>query len=314
MKIKDVDIAGKAYPLLQCDTETLKRLPIGVKARFNPHTLSFNGKEMLVLIPRKDTRITPDAARKLSTGLEKTVGFPIVYLFENLAYYERDRLIGKNVYFMVSGKYVFIPYLLINAKPSTYPRSQVLNATSQYLILYHLQCKRLDGLTIGEIEQILPYKYVTLTRAIKELENFDLCFITHNLERKKTLHFPSNAQELWKRALPYLTNPVEKTVFADKVKDGDYVESGINALAHYSMLAEIDQKSYAMTRECYRNAELENANPIEGNVKVEVWKYPPIGDEGFADRLSLYLTLKDDPDARTEKELDKMITRIWSVG
>jgi hypothetical protein len=52
-------------------------------------------------------------------------------------------------------------------------------------------------------------------------------------------------------------------------------------------------------------------NEIEGNYRIEIWKYPttmlnqPNG--GIVDKLSLSLSMKGDPDARIEKELELLI-------
>jgi len=44
---------------------------------------------------------------------------------------------------------------------------------------------------------------------------------------------------------------------------------------------------------------------------IETWKYPPITpakfDSDWVDRLSLALTLQDDPDPRVEKEVERLI-------
>ena len=50
---------------------------------------------------------------------------------------------------------------------------------------------------------------------------------------------------------------------------------------------------------------------IEDIQRIEIWKYPPIPmEEEFVDKLSLYLTLKDDVDPRVEKELEIMINKM----
>ena len=52
-------------------------------------------------------------------------------------------------------------------------------------------------------------------------------------------------------------------------------------------------------------------NKIDGAAKIEVWEYPPIGSKKVVDKLSLYMTLKDDGDARVENEVEIMIGEIW---
>ena len=60
-----------------------------------------------------------------------------------------------------------------------------------------------------------------------------------------------------------------------------------------------------------------NANPTEGNICLEVWKYNPgilshtaIITELIVDPLSLYLTLKNTPDERIEMALEQIIEQL----
>jgi hypothetical protein len=64
----------------------------------------------------------------------------------------------------------------------------------------------------------------------------------------------------------------------------------------------------------YFNAEKGQYNKIEGIYKIEIWKYPTsipyLGNGGFVDKLSLFLSMKNDPDSRIEKELEIMIEEM----
>ena len=44
-----------------------------------------------------------------------------------------------------------------------------------------------------------------------------------------------------------------------------------------------------------------------------MWKYPPVieKEDGFVDRLSLVLSLREDDDPRVEKEIELMTDRLW---
>ncbi|ROT02923.1 hypothetical protein EEL42_13055 [Muribaculaceae bacterium Isolate-100 (HZI)] len=49
---------------------------------------------------------------------------------------------------------------------------------------------------------------------------------------------------------------------------------------------------------------------FEDTQRIEIWKYPPSGTSGYVDKLSLFLTLKDDNDPRVEKEIAIMMNKI----
>ena len=55
-------------------------------------------------------------------------------------------------------------------------------------------------------------------------------------------------------------------------------------------------------------------NDIEGRYTIEIWKYPTCmphqPNTKIVDKLSLYLSMKDDPDARIEKELEELIENM----
>ena len=113
--------------------------------------------------------------------------------------------------------------------------------------------------------------------------------------------------------------PVEKRIFCDAVHlDKEHPTCGINALSHYTMLNPDDEIMIMMTGKEYREAvkadELDNMNPYDGNVIIEVWKYPAVRNieapEPYVDRLSLALSLKEDKDPRVEKEVERLIDEI----
>ena len=55
-------------------------------------------------------------------------------------------------------------------------------------------------------------------------------------------------------------------------------------------------------------------NDYDGDIVIEVWKYPPITSHEtkpmFVDRLSLALSLRDDTDARVEGEVEQLINEM----
>ena len=57
-----------------------------------------------------------------------------------------------------------------------------------------------------------------------------------------------------------------------------------------------------------------NTNEFDGEVMIEVWKYPVVSLLGetpeWVDKLSLAISLKDDPDARVEGEVERVINEM----
>jgi hypothetical protein len=173
----------------------------------------------------------------------------------------------------------------------------------------------MSGWSMADMESKLPYTYVTISRAFKNLEELHLCKIEIDENRVKRIFFEGTKKEVWERSLPYLKNPIKKKLYCDDiVTDLPFTEGGITALAHYTSLNPNGTKTYVMDAKGYKdlqhNSIFVNQNDVEGNICIEIWNYPPL-HQYYADPLSLYLTLRDDRDPRTEKELEIMINKLW---
>jgi hypothetical protein len=83
------------------------------------------------------------------------------------------------------------------------------------------------------------------------------------------------------------------------------------------MLAPPEYTTYALSREDWKALgqrhkinEVPAQDPDAG--EVEVWWYPPVlfAEDGIVDPLSLYLSLKEDHDERTETALEEMMEKF----
>lgn len=316
--MEQIVIAGQQIGLTPMSKDELKGVFIDAILGYDFYKADFNGQRFCLLVSKREEKSTPTKYKQLSNRLKSLLSNPIVFLFDRLEYYERNRLIGQGVFFVVSEKYVYLPYLIINAKDTDKKSTEVLNATSQFLLLYHLQINSVSGLTTKEIEDLVPYKYVTLTRAITTLEDLHLCRSEKGTDRQKRIFFDDGPALLWQKAQPYLNTPIKKVVYCDKIESLELPICGINALSHYSNLNPEIKAMYAIEESEFRRVEPSgcfiNLNPIEGETNIEVWKCPPVAEKStndFVDKLSLYLTLRDDKDPRVEKELELMISKLW---
>ena len=59
-----------------------------------------------------------------------------------------------------------------------------------------------------------------------------------------------------------------------------------------------------------RKSSIPELHSFENTQRIEIWKYPPLGTSGYVDKLSLFLTLKEDNDPRVEKEIEIMMNEI----
>lgn len=317
MSLKEISIVGRKIDLVP--RENLEGLSIGEKLSYHFYDGSYQGVSLLFLEPRKDNP-TPKVCRITSRRLTELFGMPVVFILKPGPTYERQRLVDKGVYFVMSDQYAHLPMLIALEKTCIRKKSKVLTPVAQYLLLYHLQEGSLEGLSAREMAELIPYSYESVALGITCLEDVGLCEKLKTSQRKKILHFGRKGEELWNEAQPYLMSPLESRVFCDDIRidAADFPVCGINALAHYTWLNPDPERMMMMSGKEYRSLKsrevLIHPNTYDGDYIIEVWKYPAVGrkDESkqWVDRLSLALTLKADPDPRIEKEVERLIKEM----
>ncbi|WP_178377112.1 MarR family transcriptional regulator [Chryseolinea serpens] len=249
-----------------------------------------------------------------------------VIVIEDISAITRRRLIQKTINFIVPGKQLFLPTLLLLATDQLRKEKKPTKAllpSAQVILLYRILKRHegFDNLPMKKIAARLKYTGAAISKAADNLRQHNLCELKGTKE--KFIHFPQPVPELWHHALPLLTNPVIKKVYVDILpKNVVLMKSNTSALPEYSEVSESKQQFRAIERNTYYDLEkkgaLLNANPYEGDYCLEVWKYDPtilVGDateNTYVYPLSLFLSLKDRRDERIEQALEKIITdHIW---
>lgn len=314
--IKTISIAGKDYSLDSIEGQALRQVWVEARTAFRFYSCTFKDAELVMLEQKSSQRYTPRKLRLTAQRLYDIWGKDVVFIFEHLPYVERNRLINQDVFFVVSGKYAFLPNLLIGAREAEPTKREKLTAVAQWLLLAYLQGMDVNHKTAKELEQTTPFHYVTLTRAFRLLEGLKLCRIETGDDKFKRIVFDTDKKALFERSSKYFIHPVKQRWYCDGIKDPkQYKLAGISALSHYSALNPDGTTTIALTAEQWKNHTEDSfldANPIDGDCCVEIWQYQPIPtDNQYVDKLSLALSLQDDHDPRVEKEVELMIERIW---
>lgn len=308
-------IGNKAYEIEEFDARSIKGISLELRTSFVFFKMEIIGQSIFLLKPKYALeRYTPRACVKMAEVVSKGTDSPCAFWFDALDFNQRTRLMEKNVFFVVSDKYAFLPGLVMDSRKGRRTATE-LTAPAQYVLLYHLQAKNLEGRSSKELSEIMPYKYLTLTLALQVLQDLELCTLVVDANKEKRLHFELRGKALWEKALPLLKSPLKKSFYCDYVKEEtSYLQGGISALAHYSTLVPDALKTLVAVErtDTAKQENFERINSWDGAYKIEVWKYPPIiSDEGFVDRLSLALTLKNDEDPRVHKEVERIIEETW---
>lgn len=307
--IRKITIEGRQIDLQEISKARLKGLWMEAMWTFRFYEAMFMEHEFVLLEPKKDKSCTPMQLEQFANRLQGHFGKTIVFLLDPMPTYLRQRLAERGVYFIISGKYAFLPFLFANRKMTDKTPAKQLTPSAQYLLLWHLQRISIEGETARTLEEVVPLSYLTISRAITTMEELGLCECRRE-GKTKVVHFSHSGKELWEQALPFMQSPIKEVLFCDSYS-GSAIMGGINALSHYTHLNPDEQTTIVVTKEQMKQLKVEGLNPVEGAVRIEVWKYVPITNDGYVDTLSLALSLRDDNDERVQKEVEQMIESVW---
>lgn len=323
---KYLEEIGAAATVSKPDAEAAKALPVFLGQLYEVHRANLFDREYTLLLCRGQNRPTPAEIEKHLKRAEAALGRNVAFVFLTLPAFDRKRLIQRRIPFVVPGRQAYLPVAVIDLRenPKGGPRlpgepKERLSAPAQVLLLYHLQIKNdSDDWPLSKWVDVLGYSRSTLTRVYKELLSASLCRIVAS-GRHVALVFPQQGRELWESALPYLTSPVRARSRA-RIQDTGLPmqEAGMTALTRLTMIGPGEDQVYAMSSAAFEAAcedrrLVQTDFPEEGTLVIERWKYAPgllSLNSSVVDRLSLYLSLQDDRDERTQAALAALLEQI----
>ena len=280
------------------------QLPMVLTGAFDLMVGEMYGMQV-VFAKDKTAQYTPLQLRKVAGLICDKTGLHSVFVVEQLSSYNQSRLIKQGVNFILPGKLMFMPELLIDIRPirNRFNQDSKMPTTAQLVVLYHLERQPIILATIADIAEKMGVSYATCNKALTWLRGHKLATET-KVGKQKLISIDKDKRAVWEKALPFMYSPVERILYTDV--EVSY-QSGYNALAAYSHLAhtEGDVRAWYGPVPTYFTKE-------ENRIKIEVWRYNPelLSHTNVVDPLSLYITLKDDEDERVSMELDYMLHQV----
>lgn len=288
------------------------KLPISIVGNFELYDGQILGKNVLFAFINDGNIITPVQTKKQLDMIQRKTGMVTILVPRYLYSYNVSRLIVQKVNFVIPNKQMFIPSLLLDLTVVNIANEESKNDTitplTQCLLLYHLETESLSGRTSYELADKLSVSYASINRALRWLVSKDL--IKLEGVKTKTLQIDLSDRELWNKALPLLVSPIEQLYYTDALLDGQTI-SGVNALSSYTMLNDESRQCCAVSKKDFKALKI-IADKQFGQNEIQVWKYNPrmLSSTGVVDKLSLYLSLKDNEDERIQIELERLINEI----
>jgi DNA-binding MarR family transcriptional regulator len=298
------------------------RVPLFLRAAYQLSTVELFTRRLVLAAEHEAGGTTPAEYARHVELLRAALGADVALVLPDVPAHVRNRLVRYRVPFIVPGRQMFLPPLAVDlrergARRVRQPRAG-LSAAAQALVLFHLLVDSVEGRPLREVASALGYSAMTLSNVADELQSAGLCEIV-TAGRTRHLVFGTRGRELWERALPLLDSPVRARhcVRHTSRQAAELPVAGITALERYTGIVDDPVLTVAVRDREYRTL-LERGDlvgcdgPEEAEAAVEVWPYDPVrlASTGCVDRLSLYLSLRDSPDERVQKELKSLLEGV----
>ena len=296
-------------------SDIMHKMPKFISNRYNIEKVRLNNIYAFFAYPR-NALDTIDSVQKHIRCIQKEEMLPVVLILEKLTAYQKDYLLKANLPFIVDERQIYLPFMAIYLQARNDADSfttDTLLPSAQVLLLYFIyggyQCLR-----IGDAVKALGFTATSISRAVRQLEDFNL--VTVKKEGvQKSIMADCSPKELFEKAGPYFRNPVKRTVFiSSSKKDATLLFCGYSALSNCSMLGSPRIQYFASSEITKWTAiATKHLESTSSQSALELWHYDPrkLSASEQVDTLSLALSLRDDHDERVEEAVEDMLEEFW---
>lgn len=248
--------------------------------------------------------------------LRRDLAVPIVVLLlDHAPAALRRQMVERRISFLSPGNQLYIPEALIDLRErGTRPAPELgeqVTPTAQLVLLAALQEEVPKDANLTALAERLHVSIMSISRALDELEALQIAR-AHHVGRQRRLHLLLHDGELWESIKPRLHSPVRKVrSIQTGLTDAVAPLAGESALAYYTMIAapRLERRAIAATKWKELAPELDDGVVYDPQTELETWAYDPtaLGKDGVVDRLSLYLSVRDDPDERVAQAAEQLL-------
>ena len=312
-------VTGTAPEVRAWAKSALAGLSVCLVQTYELYELQLFGHTVLLALVSENAPTDLVQLAKDREQLTSALGRQVVLVLPQLRAYERQRLVQRRVPFIVPGRQMFLPMLLVDLR-ETFPAAPPppaphISWVAQVIVLRALLRGDVAGRPLARVAALLGYSPMAITQGVAELVALKLCRLVV-AGRTKSIEF--NARGLWMKALPHLRSPVKKRIFLERLDERGEPPplcAGTEALAAYLELnldADAPETLAMQQRDIGGRLAAGKCGACslaqDARVIVEGWAYPPgvLTHEWAVDPLSLFLSLRADPDARVRRELGRL--------
>jgi DNA-binding MarR family transcriptional regulator len=279
-----------------------------------------NGEPILLVAMRAPGQGATTEFIKHRELLRRQLGVRLVLLLlDHVPSVVRRQMVERQIGFLAPGAQLYVPEALLDLRERTPTKPPTANEqfgpTTQLLMLASLLGEDLDDVNLTQLAERFQVAIMSMSRTLDELETLQLAKARH-AGRQRRLHLVVRDRELWQAVEGRLQSPVRKVrTVRGNLPDDVAPLAGESALAHYTMLAEPRFPHRAIPaarwKQMQRALELRVGFEFDDDdrAELETWSYDPrvLAREPVVDRLSLYLSMRNDPDERVAQAAQQLL-------
>ncbi|MBO7626455.1 MAG: hypothetical protein J6S93_02740 [Paludibacteraceae bacterium] len=147
----------------------VEKLPLAISGNYCFHDIEMFDTTITLVIPNIINECSPIQLAKHHTKMTEAFRHPVVFVLDGIKSYNITRLSRARVDFLVTGKIVFIPSMMMvlrNIKDTVNEIPDRMPPVAQLLILYHIEVEGLDGKSTATIATATGLAYPTINVAL----------------------------------------------------------------------------------------------------------------------------------------------------
>ena len=299
---------------LDIENKMLKQgpdLPLFIHANYDIEVVRMAGVDCVIMVPIDDMG-TADTIKKHMAIIKEAYDLPVAIRPVQLSTFRRESFIQNRIPFLTE-KQVYLPFLGTYLEKRTENPGELTPftlATQTALIRWLLHPT--ERIRVTELMKDMGYTPMTMSRVAKQLGTTE-CFEIEKEGAANVLVAKHSARETYAMLAQYMSTPVKWTGYVDLPIEAETTIAGIEAVAERTMLSPDGIHTYAVTGFDKKQLHDECIDPSKQAI-VEVWKYDPgfaLCEDGFADPVSVALSLRNNKDERVQAAVEDMLNDVW---
>ena len=286
-------------------------LPSVFKGKYTIFDVETNSVHWIAIQPKAEAGLV--MLRKDRAKVQSVSKLNCAVFLESTTFYIKEKLVEEGIPFVLAGKQVYLPfigYLLSDSGIRDIAPVYLTSFLTQKLILTAIY-EKWDKMTVSKVAERLEVSKMSVTRCFDELEYLNVNILDIK-GKSRVITIPHDIQQLWEQVKPILRNPV---IMRYDLKEDIHLEkkAGISALCEYSMLADNNYPTYAVTKKELSKTGLTKMPRIRvgeeiGCTVLELGYFIDYNNKSIEDPLSVVLSLTDE-----EKQDERVIISITEM-